>query len=172
MFSGKELVRYFGNPKMANYEANMVTLDLPFTYIYSGNFKPIKIKCHKSVVKNFKKAHELIWNEVRKIIKNKYGFNETSEFYNKKAYEYLNSKRLNICGGSFNVRKMRTSNSWSHHSFGIAIDIDPAKNPMSKKLTTSLPSWYIKCWKQAGFEWGGDWKNSKDSMHFEVTKFI
>lgn len=173
MFSQKDLKLKFGNPKIDNYEKNnIIMLSLPFEYIYSGNSKPIKIRCHKLVEKNFIKAHELIWSTARKLIKSKYGYNNTTEFYNDKTIEYLKTRKLNVCGGSFNIRAMRGSTSLSHHSYGIAIDIDPIRNPMSKKLITTLPTWYIDCWKEAGFEWGGDWENSKDSMHFEVAKFI
>lgn len=37
---------------------------------------------------------------------------------------------LNMYGGCLNVRKMRGGSSWSMHSWGIAVDLDPANNQL------------------------------------------
>lgn len=38
--------------------------------------------------------------------------------------------RLDVYGGCLNVRKMRGGDAWSMHSWGIAIDLDPANNQL------------------------------------------
>lgn len=56
----------------------------------------------------------------------------------------------------------------SNHSFGIAVDINPGTNPYkSDQLITDFPPGLITAFKNYGFGWGGDWKSSKDAMHFE-----
>lgn len=65
-------------------------------------------------------------------------------------------------------RNIRGGNTKSMHAFGCAIDINPEKNPMGPRLITDMPVSFIKCWKQVGFNWGGDYSNRKDAMHFEL----
>lgn len=68
--------------------------------------------------------------------------------------------------GCFNIRKKRGLNSWSLHSWAIAIDINAAWNGLGKKSQMSRQ--LVDCFKKAGFDWGGDWKR-KDGMHFQLA---
>jgi hypothetical protein len=73
--------------------------------------------------------------------------------------------------GTYNLRFVRgyeTQGILSPHAYGIAIDINAAHNPMGKPRRTTFPNWYIECWKDHGFLWGGDFTNRPDTMHFEV----
>lgn len=61
----------------------------------------------------------------------------------------------------------------SLHSIGYAIDIDPVSNPTvpissSGKYVYSLPPNVGALAAKYGLEWGGNWHNSKDFMHFSV----
>lgn len=77
---------------------------------------------------------------------------------------------------SFNCRKMRWSDSWSYHSFGQAIDINPDEFPavnarIGDPARISIPAWYrqiIGYAKSIGFVWGGDWKTVYDPMHLQI----
>jgi len=69
--------------------------------------------------------------------------------------------------------------NYSLHAFGLAIDINPKRNPhcpfypVCKKenvLITDLPPQVIEIFKRNGFRWGGDYKSSKDAMHFEYCR--
>jgi len=57
----------------------------------------------------------------------------------------------------------------SFHAFGLAIDINPNRNPMTshRPPTTDLPPDIINIFKKYGFGWGGDWQYPVDPMHFE-----
>lgn len=167
------------NPK---WEAeNIIRLEVPFTLrlAWDTTQRTNTIRVHKKVSKAFQQAFENIWNQARIEVKKQYGFNwqdlgfktqtEATKFYDEKTAAYIRLNGFDLYGGAYNFRKMRNSSSLSYHSYGIAIDIDPAHHVMGD-LKATFPDWYIKCWKDAGFVWGGDWKGkNRDSMHFERT---
>jgi len=74
-------------------------------------------------------------------------------------------KELKTFDGCFNIRKKRGLSSMSLHSWGIAIDINAAWNALN--ATPTLSAGFVKCFIDAGFEWGGTWER-KDGMHFQL----
>jgi hypothetical protein len=81
--------------------------------------------------------------------------------------------RAGQCWG-YACRKIRNGNSWSNHAWGLAVDINAPANPMKKVPAgaprhswTDMPEWLPALWKQHGFGWGGDYRKTKDAMHFE-----
>ena len=76
-------------------------------------------------------------------------------------------KELKTWDGCFNIRKMRGLTSMSLHSWGIAIDVNAAWNGLGK--TPVLSAGFVKCFTDAGFDWGGTWTR-KDGMHFQLNK--
>lgn len=74
---------------------------------------------------------------------------------------------LKTFDGCFNIRKKRGLTSMSLHSWGVAIDVNAAWNGLCKPST--LTPEFVKCFTDAGFEWGGNWKRI-DAMHFQLAK--
>ena len=71
---------------------------------------------------------------------------------------------------SFNIRQKRGGGGTSLHSWGIAIDINPATNPQKRTYDPpqyDIPGKVIEIFKNNGFFWGGDWPGERDPMHFE-----
>lgn len=91
----------------------------------------------------------------------------------------------------FNCRRATGSKTWSKHSYGKAIDINPIENPyisrngrISHKASlvyrkrvhkeksaadraVLLPEdKAVKLFKKYGWKWGGDWSGVKDYQHF------
>lgn len=89
----------------------------------------------------------------------------TQAFKNLIATGYV--KELKTWDGCFNIRKKRGLTSMSLHSWGIAIDVNAAWNGLGK--TPVLSAGFVKCFTDAGFEWGGTWTR-KDGMHFQLAK--
>jgi hypothetical protein len=75
--------------------------------------------------------------------------------------------------GGYNQRKIAGTDKWSTHSYGVAIDINPDKNPMVPSTTPNWTDMPIKetsaTAKALGLGWGGDWRNKKDAMHFSIA---
>jgi hypothetical protein len=76
-------------------------------------------------------------------------------------------KELKTWDGCFNIRKKRGLSSMSLHSWGIAIDVNAFENGLN--MTPKLSPGFVKCFTDAGFDWGGTWKR-KDGMHFQLSK--
>jgi hypothetical protein len=81
--------------------------------------------------------------------------------------------------GLYNVRYQRGSRTaLSRHSWGLAIDMNAAWNPLvrvtpanraamrAKHVQWSEP--FLQVWRDAGFSCGADWRDRLDGMHFEL----
>ena len=123
-----------------NKQLNMVLWDVP-GYLEIGVI-PKKIYCNRDMMAPLTQAFT-----------NLISTNHVTEL---KTYD-----------GCFNIRKKRGLTSMSLHSWGIAIDFNAFENGLNQ--TPKLSPGFVKCFTDAGFEWGGTWKR-KDGMHFQLAK--
>jgi len=77
-------------------------------------------------------------------------------------------EELKTWDGCFNRRLKKGGVSASLHSWGIAVDVNAAWNGFDRTPTMSPE--FVKCWTDAGFDWGGTW-NTPDGMHFQLKEF-
>jgi hypothetical protein len=87
---------------------------------------------------------------------------------------------------AFNCRLITGGSSWSRHSYGDAIDINPVQNPYVKNATVLPPAGsayldrgdvrpgmivegdaVVGAFDAIGWTWGGRWTSLKDYQHFE-----
>lgn len=122
-----------------NKQNNMTLWDVP-THLEIGII-PKKIYCNRDMVAPLQKAFE---NLIR-----------TGHV-----------KELKTWDGCFNIRKKRGLSSMSLHSWGIAVDVNAFENGLGKE--PKLSAGFVKCFTDAGFNWGGTWRR-KDGMHFELA---
>lgn len=76
-------------------------------------------------------------------------------------------REIKTWDGCFNRRQKRGGTTLSLHSWGIAIDINAAWNPFGK--VGNISPELVKCFTDAGFDWGGTWKKP-DMMHFQLKE--
>jgi hypothetical protein len=148
METTENLLRYYGP-----VGENQVRIDTPYRMVlaWEPNTVLSKITCHKKVAESLYSALEnvtYLYNE-KDIIK--HGFH--------------------LFGGSLNVRKIRGGSRYSTHSWGIAIDFDPARNGLNtpwNKAYLGKPECrdFVDCFKQEGWYSLGLEKNY-DAMHFQ-----
>lgn len=135
---------------------NQTKLVLPYKMklAWDLDVKISKFTCHKKVVEDLGSI-----------------FEQTLKHYGKDAIQELG---LDLFGGCLNVRKMRGGSSYSTHSWGIAVDLDPARNQLKwgKDKANFANDEYLPFWKivedhgavSLGREKNFDW------MHFQFAR--
>lgn len=147
-----ELVNFYGP-----VGKNQGSMSLPYGMVlaWDQSKKVNRVTCHEKVVEPFQKVLQL-----------------TKEHYGISAIRDLG---LDQFGGMFNVRKMRGGSSWSHHSWGVVMDIDPDRNRLRwgrDKAFLARPE-YDAFWKivySEGMRGLGPEKNY-DWMHFGCVNY-
>ena len=153
MLTTQQAIKKYGTPNETG-AGYLVTLTLPYPMrlAWDTDETIIRIRCHKLVAVHF--------DAVFKEILETYGLTRIKEL------------GIDLFGGCFNFRKMRNGNAWSKHSWGIAIDLDPARNKLNETRLTArfarpeyrpmIDIFYKHGFISLGIESNFDW------MHFEI----
>jgi hypothetical protein len=153
MLTTKQTIAKYGKPNVTG-EGYLVSIKLPYPMRLSWdvNSKVTRMSCHKLVADKFLAV-----------------FNDLLAHYGLAKIQELG---IDLTGGCFNFRKMRGGSDWSKHSWGIAIDLDPARNQLKESSRTARfarPEYkpMIDIFYKHGFISLGVEKNF-DWMHFEI----
>lgn len=143
----------YGKPNEVG-EGYLTTIQLPFPMRLAWDLDTTvkRMRCHKLVAENFRGV-----------------FNDLLIHY---GYDKIVELGIDKFGGCFNYRKKRGGSSWSTHSWGIAIDLDPARNRLKETSRTARfarPEYkaMIDIFYKHGFISLGVEKNF-DWMHFQI----
>lgn len=74
-------------------------------------------------------------------------------------------------GGCYTWRSQRGSSKLSTHTWGIAVDLDPAENPLGKRWINDgkmLDPRIIGIFQDRGWKWGGEFSRP-DAQHFQLA---
>ena len=154
MLTTKQTIAKYGTPNEAGTYLVTINLPYPMRIAWDTSTKVTRMRCHKDVAKNFEAV-----------------FTDLLVHY---GYEKIVELGIDLFGGCFNFRKMRGGSDWSKHSWGIAIDLDPARNKLKETSRTARfarPEYkpMIDIFYKHGFISLGREKNY-DWMHFEIAK--
>lgn len=153
MLTSKQALAKYGIPSKSG-AGYLITINLPY---------PMRLSWEpKSVVTNFQ-CHKLIADQLKAV------FSDILAHYGLPEIQRLG---IDLYGGCFNYREMRGGSELSIHSWGLAIDLDPARNLLketSKTARFARPEYkaMIDIFYKHGFESLGREKNY-DWMHFQV----
>ena len=89
-----------------------------------------------------------------------------------KLIDYLDTAGYEVrsLGGYINRDVRGKPGVKSVHAHGGAIDINPDTNPMGGTLITDMPADISAVAQSLGLGWGGNWRSSKDAMHFSAAQ--
>ena len=155
MMTTNDIVKKYGKPNETG-EGYLTTILLPYPMRLAWDLdtKVTKMRCHKLAAEPFLNV-----------------FNDLLAEYGMAEIERLG---IDLFGGCFNYRKMRGGTSWSTHAWGIAIDLDPARNKLKETAKTArfarpeyqkmIDIFYKNGFISLGIEKNYDW------MHFQLRK--
>lgn len=154
MLTTQQATKKYGTPTVTGAEY-LVTLELPY---------PMRLAWDLDTKVNKMRVHKLIKNNFKGV------FDDLLAHY---GYEKLVELGIDLFGGCFAYRKMRGGSSWSKHSWGIAIDLDPVRNQLHETSRTARfarPEYkpMIDIFYKHGFIGLGPEKNF-DWMHWEIS---
>jgi len=151
----RQIIKKYGQPNITG-TGYLVIIDLPYPMRLAWDLKTkvTRMSCHKLVAENFKNI-----------------FNDLLDHYGLPEIQRLG---IDLYGGCFNYRRMRGGTAWSTHSWGISIDLDPARNLLRETSRTARFSRLeykpmIDIFYKNGFESLGIEKNY-DWMHFQGVR--
>lgn len=151
----KDCAQFYGNPATAAGNASakwekesLVLISCPWVLRYDG--KPVKgIRIHKKCAESLSRVLNRIWERCGK------------------SQAEVDRIGMSVYGGSYNFRKMRGGSSLSMHSYGCAVDFDPARNALGNSKP-AMDRRVIEEFEREGWEWGGHWSRP-DGMHFQAA---
>lgn len=153
-----EMVAFYGDPVLHSSinpeweRENIVDLVPPYAMRYSWGPPVTRLRFHRKCRDAF--------GEALLAIQKLYGTQKDIEAH-----------RMHLTGGSLTVRLKRgSSRSWSTHSFGAALDIDPQRNPYpSKWRPGGIPIEAARAFQKCGLIWRGA-NGDNDPMHFQAAE--
>lgn len=155
MITTKQAIERYGKPNETG-KGYLVAIPLPYPMRLAWNtkVKVTKMTCHKLVAERLK----AIFAEILQV----YGLPKIQEL------------GIDLYGGCFNFRQMRGGSDYSRHSWGVAVDLDPARNTLKETAKTARfarPEYkaMIDIFYKHGFVSLGREKNY-DWMHFEISE--
>jgi len=155
MLTTQQTIKKYGTPNQTG-KGYLVTIQLPYKMRLAWDTKTFvtKMSCHK-----------LIADKMLAV------FNDLLAHY---GYEKIVELGIDLFGGCFNFRAMRGGSEYSKHSWGIAVDLDPARNTLKETAKTArfARAEYkpmIDIFYKNGFVSLGKEKNM-DFMHFEIKE--
>lgn len=145
---------FFGEPGGPQCTAGMVDLPFRMRIAWAPKDTITRFRCHTKVEKPLERI-----------------FAATLAHY---GAEKITALGLDLFGGCYNLRKMRGGSSYSMHSWGIAVDLDPSRNQLKwgrDKAVFARPE-YAKFWEIVEAEGGVSLGRTKnfDWMHFQFAR--
>lgn len=150
---------FYGNPRGMNGQANgsweaanVVKVKTPWKLVTAWDGATVgAVRVHKKCADSLGRVFAKIWAS------------------SGQSQQKINEWGMNLYGGGFNYRMMRGSSRLSMHSWGCAIDFDPARNGYGDSTPNfaNYPE-VLNAFANEGWTWGGGWTKA-DGMHWQAA---
>lgn len=150
-----QVIKKYGTPNETG-AGYLVTVKVPY---------PMRIAWDTDSSVESIRCHKLIADKLLAV------FNDLLSHY---GYDKIKELGIDLYGGCFNYRRMRNGSAWSMHAWGIAIDLDPARNTLKETKRTArfarpeykpmIDIFYKHGFISLGREKDFDW------MHFQIKE--
>ena len=144
-----------------------------------GSERVGELVVHRDVAEKVVMAFKLMWDDGFRIqqlrLVDDYGGNDDASIAANNS-------------SAFNCRAVAGTSTWSQHTYGRAIDLNPVQNPYVSGATVSpsagrsyldrgavRPGMIVRngpahsAFRRIGWGWGGDWSSSKDYQHVSAN---
>lgn len=154
--TGLDLYKKFGHPGKKKFINSLTVWDVPLE-LEIGTI-PKRIYCHPSMIEPLTLAFKNLI--VRGYVDELKTWDGCWNYRTIRGYEKKYDALMKAGKEEAAIRYL------SIHSWARAIDVNAAENGLGKK--PKLSAGFVKCFTDAGFEWGGKWKRL-DGMHFQLS---
>lgn len=154
------VIAFYGDPRGRNgqpskkWEAeNLVLVGTPWRMVAAWDTKAVirGVRIHRGCADSLARVFKAIWVAAGK------------------DQATIEKWGMHLLGGGYNFRLMRGSNQLSMHSWGCAVDFDPARNGLGDSTPNfaNIPQ-VLKAFADEGWTWGGRWARP-DGMHWQAA---
>lgn len=155
--TGLDFYKKFGHPGKKKFQNTYLTIwDVPAEL--EIGFIPKRMYCHVLLIKPLAQAFRNLID--RGFVDELKTFDGCWNFRPIRGYEKKYAALL--AAG----REEEAIKYLSIHSWAGAIDLNAGENPLGAK--PKLSKGFVKCFTDAGLEWGGNW-GRPDGMHFQLA---
>jgi hypothetical protein len=150
---------FYGNPRGRNGLAsgawestNLVKVPTPWKLVTAWDGATVGgVRIHKKCAASLGRVFDAIWQAAGQ------------------KQSKINEWGMNLYGGGYNFRLMRGKTQLSMHSWGCALDFDPARNGFGDSTPNfaNYPQ-VLAAFADEGWSWGGKWKTT-DGMHWQAA---
>ena len=141
-----------GGPSMLWVADNLVYVKAPWPLVTSWDGRPVRaIRIHRECAKSLEAVLDAVW---------------TASGKDEKVIEEWG---MHLYGGGYEFRPMKGGDRLSMHSWGCAVDFDPARNGLGDPTPrfAGCPD-VLAAFAAERWVWGGEWKKP-DGMHWQAA---
>jgi hypothetical protein len=141
-----------GRPSATWEREHLVRISPPWTLVTAWDFAPVRsISVHRACAPSLERVFAAIWARAGQ------------------SEDQIRTWGMHLFGGAYNFRLMRGGTRLSMHSWGCAVDFDPARNGFGDATPNfALVPAVLQAFDAEGWTWGGRWR-TPDGMHWQAA---